>query len=71
MNGETLRRLADRLEVLECEHSEFYAEIQRLRGALENLEMQAVRDVAPGWVSVPAVEWDSIMKRGELEALRP
>lgn len=33
-----------------------------LRGdALENLEIQAVRDVAPGWVSIPAVEWDSIM----------
>jgi len=24
--------------------------------------VQAVRDVAKGWVSVPEVEWDSIMK---------
>ena len=44
---------------------------------LENLEVQAVRDVAKGWVSVPEVEWDSIMKPrngvetppAELEAL--
>lgn len=37
------------------------AEIERLRDALENLELQAVRDVVHGWVSVPAVEWDAIM----------
>lgn len=28
------------------------AELERLRGSLENLEVQAIRDIAPGWVSI-------------------
>lgn len=36
-------------------------EIARLHDALENLEIQAIRDIAPGWIGIPAVEWDSIM----------
>ena len=41
--------------------------IRRLQDALENLEIQAVRDVAPGWVSVPDVEWDSIFLHANRE----
>ena len=51
------------------------AEVRRLRGLvgggddlsqklidrLEMLEVQVVREIAPGWVGIPAVEWDSIM----------
>ena len=34
---------------------------QALIDRLENLEVQAVREIAPGWVGIPTVEWDSIM----------
>ncbi len=30
-----------------------------LNGILENLEVQALNDIAEGWVSIPEVEWDS------------
>jgi len=43
-------------------------EIERLRGIIENLEMQSVDGIATGWVCVPAVEWQSNMDaalRGE------
>jgi hypothetical protein len=36
-------------------------EIERLRAKLEMIELQAVREIAPGWVGIPAIEWDSIM----------
>ena len=35
------------------------AENERLRGIIENLEMQSVDGIAAGWVCVPAVEWQS------------
>ena len=31
--------------------------------ALDMLEVQAVRGVVEGWVSIPAVEWDAVMLR--------
>lgn len=34
---------------------------QALIDRLENLEVQAVREIVPGWVGIPTVEWDSIM----------
>jgi len=36
-------------------------ELDRLTLALDQLEMHALRDVAPGWVSVPASEWDAVV----------
>ena len=36
------------------------AEVERLRDALDNVEAQIVEDIVPGWVSIPAVEWDAI-----------
>lgn len=52
LNGDT--RSADMLRAAAVE-------IERLRNSLENLEVQAIRDVVDGWVCIPAVEWDSIM----------
>lgn len=37
------------------------SEIERLRKTLDSLEMQAIKDVVQGWMSIPSVEWDSIM----------
>ena len=37
-------------------------ELAEAREKLDNLEVQAVRDVVGGWVSIPEVEWDSIMR---------
>lgn len=38
---------------------------QALIDRLENLEVQAVREIAPGWVGIPTVEWDSIMGQND------
>ena len=34
---------------------------QKLIDRLEMLEVQAVREIAPGWIGIPAIEWDLIM----------
>jgi hypothetical protein len=49
---------------------------QALIDRLENLEVQAVREIVPGWVGIPTVEWDSIMgpnapHEGRTAALSP
>lgn len=43
-----------------------YLVIKRLhmfRDALEKIEIKSARDVVPGWVCIPCVEWDAIMER--------
>lgn len=36
------------------------AENADLKNQFENLNIQAARDIAKGWVSIPEVEWDSV-----------
>ncbi len=36
--------------------------VQVLEGVIENLQVQSVSNIAPGWVSVPAVEWEANME---------
>lgn len=59
--AEEIQRLHAALK-LANENTERFEREWYLRGdALEKLEVQAVRDVVAGWVSIPSVEWDSIM----------
>ena len=39
---------------------EAIAEIERLQGLLETLEMHGTKELAAGWVVVPENEWDQI-----------
>ena len=45
----------DALVLLRCAE-----EIERLRGELEWIMVQGIRGIAPGWVGIPEVEWDSV-----------
>ena len=62
---ELMRRATDkRFRIVTVSSRELKAllkERERLRNALENLEMQGLRDVVSGWVCVPEVEWDANM----------
>jgi len=56
---------SDKLLAVLRENADLKDEVARLSDALEQLEVQSVRDIADGWVSIPEVEWDSIFRRTE------
>lgn len=45
---------------LKKENKKLREEIAELKDILDNLNIQVVRDIAKGWVSVPTVEWDAV-----------
>lgn len=50
----------DQMPDCDC-HNCALRERDRLRNALENLELQCVHSMVSGWVCIPEVEWSSIM----------
>jgi len=60
IGGELIALRRDRDSLL-GQRQDQAVEIDRLRNALEMLEIQAVPDITTGWISIPAVEWDAIM----------
>lgn len=47
-----------------CEECAIDAAVAREREEiLDSIEVQIVKDIAPGWVSIPAVEWEAIRAR--------
>jgi hypothetical protein len=61
-SGEVVSSSAPRRVIAQQEGNEIQnlrKQVERLENALDNLKVQATRDIAEGWVCVPAVEWNA------------